>query len=63
MTLDEAKQTPEGALSHQMEAVQHDTSKEHNALEQPKLVNPVKTALNKGIQAGLSGALAMSLQV
>ncbi len=58
MTLDNSKETTEGTPGHQMEAVQ-----ERNTLEQPKLVNPFKTALNTGVQAGLSGALAMSLQV
>ena len=56
------KPTPEGTSD--IETIQQNPSEEIlQPPEKPKLVSPFKTALNTGVQAGLSGALAMSLQV
>ena len=65
MSLNETKPSPEeetGQLTSQMKTAEQNIAKDKPP-EKTKPSNPIRTALNTGVQAGLSGALAMSLQV
>ena len=67
MSLNETKPSPEeetGQLTSQMKPAEQKIAKNHDKPpEKARPLNPIRTALNTGVQAGLSGALAMSLQV
>ena len=67
MSLNEPKPRPEeatGQLISQMKTAEQNIAKDQDKPpEKARPSNPTRTALNTGVQAGLSGALAMSLQV